>query len=273
MSEQTSAELEREAERARARVADTAETIKSKLSAGQLIDEFAGMFSGSDGSRAMANLKDQIRDNPLPVALVTFGLAWLALGRGSSDWVASGMSEKLKDEADGGVIPSMASSAQRAASAIAGQVSEAGTSTANAAGRAASAGASYVGRLSGSDAMTRARNSTSDLVDREPLVLAGLGLAIGTAIGALLPVSRFEQEEFGEQAEQLRKGAEDLVKKGIDEAKDVAAKAYEAVNEEAQRQGLVPDDGGSIVDRVGEVVKSAAEATEDAVRDKVGSEK
>lgn len=274
MTEQTSAELEREAEHARARVADTAETIKSKLTAGQLLDEFTGMFSGSDGSRALVNLKDQIRDNPLPVALVGAGLAWLAFGRGRSDWVAAGMSEEGSNGATG-TMRSMASSAKGAASTVSDRVSGAGTTAADAAGRVASASADYAERVAGrsSEYLHQARRSASDLVDREPLVLAGLGLVIGTAIGAMLPTSRFEQEEFGEQADRLRKGAEDFVKEAADEARDVAAKAYDAVNEEADRQGLLSEDGGSVVDRVGEVVKSATDATEEAVRDKLGSEK
>ncbi|MGI6852754.1 hypothetical protein [Mesorhizobium sp. 1B3] len=274
MTEQTSAELEREAERARARVADTAETIKSKLTAGQLLDEFTNMFSGNDGSRALVNLKNQIRDNPLPVALVSAGLAWLAFGRERSDWVAAGMSEERSDGATG-TIRSMASSAKGAASAVGGHVSEAGSTAADAAGRIASTSADYAERVAGrsSDYLHQVRSSASDLVDREPLILAGLGLAIGTAIGAMLPASRFEQEEFGEQADRLRKGAEDFVKEAADEARDVATKAYDAVNEEADRQGLLSDDGSSVVDRVGEVVKSAAGATEEAVRDKLGSGK
>lgn len=273
MNEQTSAELEREAERARARVAETAETIKSKLSAGQLLDEFTGMFSGGDGSQAFVNLKNQIRDNPLPVALVGAGLAWLAFGRGRSDWVAAGMSEEHSD-GSAGTMRSMASSVKGAASAVGEHVSGAGTTAADAAGKVASASTDYAGRVAGrsSEYLHQARRSASDLVDREPLVLAGLGVVIGTAIGAMLPASRFEKEEFGEQAERLRKGAEDFVKDAADEARDVAARAYEAVNEEADRQGLLSGDGDSVVDRVGKVVKSAAGATEEAVHDKLGTE-
>lgn len=336
MTEQTSAELEREAERARARIAETAETIKSKLSAGQLLDEFTGMFSGGDGSRALVNLKDQIRDNPLPAALVGVGLAWLAFGTGRSDWVATGMSEEGAETSSGAMrsmassmkgaasavgehvsgagaaisIPvalmgaglawlalgrgrsdwvaagmseessepygrtSMGSSVKGAASAVGEHLSGAGTTAADAAGRMASASSDYAGRLSdrSSEYVHRARRSASDLVDREPLILAGLGLALGTAIGAMLPISRFEEEEFGEQAERLRKGAEDLVKDAAEGARDVAAKAYDAVNEEADRQGLLSDGANSVVDRVGKVVQSAADATEDAVREKLGSE-
>ena len=84
MSEKSAAELERDADIARAKVADTAESIRSKMTPGQLIDEFTGMFSGGDGSAMLGNLKSQVRDNPLPLTLIGAGLAWLMLGNGTS---------------------------------------------------------------------------------------------------------------------------------------------------------------------------------------------
>ena len=80
MTDKSASELEREAERARAQVADTAESIRDKMSPGQLMDEFTSYFSGGDGSVALRNLGSQVRDNPLPIVLVGAGLAWLMLG-------------------------------------------------------------------------------------------------------------------------------------------------------------------------------------------------
>ena len=84
MTDKSAAELEREAEAARARVANTAETLRSKMTPGQLIDEMTGMLAGGDGSAAFNNLKAQVRDNPLPLTLVSAGLAWLMFGQGAS---------------------------------------------------------------------------------------------------------------------------------------------------------------------------------------------
>ena len=84
MNAKSSAELERDAEVARANVAETADAIRSKMTPGQMIDEFTGMFSGGDGQATLSTLKGQIRDNPLPLTLVGAGLAWLMLGQGAS---------------------------------------------------------------------------------------------------------------------------------------------------------------------------------------------
>ena len=111
------------------------------------------------------------------------------------------------------------------------------------------------------------------MFEREPLVLAALGLTLGTAIGAMLPHTRLEDETLGKYGRKLRDAGEDLYEKGMEEAKDVATEAYDAVKEEADQQGLTGDGQATVADRVGEVFKSAAERTEESVRDKIGSKK
>ena len=77
------AELEREAEAARARLSDTADQIRARMSPGQLMDEVLNQFRGGDGSQMLANLRGQVRDNPMALALVGSGLAWLMMGSGA----------------------------------------------------------------------------------------------------------------------------------------------------------------------------------------------
>ncbi|RWB50991.1 DUF3618 domain-containing protein, partial [Mesorhizobium sp.] len=84
MTKKSAAELEREAEATRARVVATAESIRDKMTPGQLVDELAGLFSGGAGAEMLANLKAQVRDNPLPLTVIGAGLAWLMLGSGAS---------------------------------------------------------------------------------------------------------------------------------------------------------------------------------------------
>ena len=119
---------------------------------------------------------------------------------------------------------------------------------------------------------SQARHAAEDMFEREPLMLAALGLTLGTALGALLPHTRLEDEALGKYGRKLRHVGEDFYEKGMEEAKDVAAEAYGAVKEEADRQGLRGDGEATVADRVGEVIKSAAERTEEKVRDKIGSQ-
>ncbi|ESZ40076.1 hypothetical protein X732_11775 [Mesorhizobium sp. L2C066B000] len=57
MKEKSAAELEREAEAARARVMETAESIRGKMTPGQLLDEFTGLFSGGESAAMLSNLR------------------------------------------------------------------------------------------------------------------------------------------------------------------------------------------------------------------------
>ena len=98
------AELEREAEAARARLSDTADQIRAKMSPGQMMDEVLNQFRGGDGSQMFANLRDQARDNPMALALVGSGLAWLMMGSGSHAHGASPVGRVDAAENDGPVL-------------------------------------------------------------------------------------------------------------------------------------------------------------------------
>lgn len=63
----------------------------------------------------------------------------------------------------------------------------------------------------------------------QPLVLAGLGLAIGAAIGALAPQSEAEERALADAGEKLRRGAQE----GLDAAREVAQGAAQGAFEGA----------------------------------------
>lgn len=323
MTGESMAELELEAEAARARMAETASTIRSKLTAGQMLDEFSGMVSGGDLSQGLGKLKEQVRDNPLPLTLIGAGIALLAFGPrtgGSSVGSAIGSmfgSGRSRDERDddgahfaggahGGTsresarrpadpfaamenegggrshgegLGARASSAAHAAAD--GVRSAAGTvrSAAHGASERVSDGASDLMEtadrlghemLTGAARKTRqARSAAEDAIDQEPLAIGALGLLLGAVLGATLPVSEFEEEQLGPHARKLREGAEDLAERGLKGAGAVASKTYDAVRDEADKQGLRPGDGETLASRVGEVVKAATDTVDETVREEL----
>ncbi|MFU0504401.1 hypothetical protein [Pseudaminobacter sp. NGMCC 1.201702] len=294
MSDKPAAEIEREAEIARARVADTAESIRSKMTPGQLIDEFTGLFTGGETSTAVSNLKAQIRDNPLPLTLVGAGLAWLMFGEGASARSSDSMDMRRMSRttdgsasdfgtagsewgsgdgtrSSGGSIASTLSGAAEAVTSAAGSAAEAVKTSATGAGRRLSGTASDYG-ASAAGMAARARHRAEDLFEREPLLVAALGLAVGTAIGAMLPRTAVEDEQMGRYRDKARDAAGDLLQQGIEGAKDVAAEAYSTIKEEADRQGLRGGGDTSMVEQVSEVAKSAAARTEEAVRERMGAQ-
>ncbi len=73
-------EIEDDIERTRAEVGATIDAIQEKLTPGQMMDQALQYLRSSGAGDFGRNLGRQVRDNPLPVALIGVGVAWLAMG-------------------------------------------------------------------------------------------------------------------------------------------------------------------------------------------------
>jgi ElaB/YqjD/DUF883 family membrane-anchored ribosome-binding protein len=73
-------EIENDIERTRAEVSSTIDAIQSKLTPGELMDQAIQYLRNSGGGDFGRNLGRTVRDNPVPVALIGVGIAWLAMG-------------------------------------------------------------------------------------------------------------------------------------------------------------------------------------------------
>ncbi|MGX9147953.1 hypothetical protein [Mesorhizobium sp. 128a] len=283
MIEKTSAELQREAEIARANVTDTAESIRNKMTPGQLIDEFSGLFTSGDSSSMLGALKSQVGANPLPVALVGVGLMWLMAGQGTQKPSAPSGSSRSntypgftsdvgtgdhQSDAEGltdAMSDALSGAADKAKSMVGDAIDGVSSSMAGAASSVSDSASQY--GASTVDQASKATAAAVDMLRQEPLVLAALGLAFGTAVGALLPRTDFEDQQLGETSDAVRERANGLLHQGVEEAKDVAAQAYQTVKDEADKKGFSAD--ASIIDTVSDVVKTTASKTERAVRNKI----
>lgn len=309
MNAKSAAALEREAEAKRAKVAETAESLRGKMTPGQMIDELTGYLRDSDGSIALDNLRTQVRDNPLPLAMIGTGMAWLFLGGGptssdlrkaASDATQHGSDNSATREAwgvgSGGVDTGtvggrgkgLASSATDTVGDTVTAASDAVSAAASKASHAASATAHRVG-----DAASEARRRTAesahhvseqaqhaadnlqktlgDLYRQEPLIMGALGVAVGAAIGAMLPRTELEDKHVGPYREQLRERAEETVQEAVEEAKAVATETYEAAKTEADRQGLSPKADKPLAEKAKKVGETAARTAESSVREKWSS--
>src|SRR5271166_2168916 len=74
-------DLESQAETDRSQIAATLEELRSRMSTGQLVDHAMAYARGHGGAELLRNLGDQVKANPLPLALVTAGLGCLMMGR------------------------------------------------------------------------------------------------------------------------------------------------------------------------------------------------
>ncbi len=80
----SSADIEREVERTRARLSDTLDELRDRMSPGQVVDQLVDYARDTGGGEFVRNLGRSMRDNPLPILLIGTGIAWLMLGGGPS---------------------------------------------------------------------------------------------------------------------------------------------------------------------------------------------
>lgn len=297
MTSETTLDLERKAERVRDDIADTTDHLRAKMSPGQLVDEVMGHLKDGSGSEFVSNLKHQVRDNPLALALIGSGLAWLTMGDGAKtsgrrvrrevaprngaalDPVsthgglatsshASPASSHLGDDKDhaassktrdalakgGAGLKSAATTTRDAAS---GAIHEA-SDRLHQAGDAVRHGAHDL-RDRGSEWVDTVESKFLDVLEREPLVIGALGVAVGAAIGAMLPSTRLEEEKLGPARAAASEKVDEVASSAVSAARDVASDAYEAAKDEADRHGL--GKGRPVAEKLGEVAKAAAHQT------------
>jgi hypothetical protein len=342
-----SAQLERETQSSRDQLADTLDELRARITPGEVVNQLVGYAQDTTGGLFFQHLKQQVANNPLPVAVMAAGFAWLMLGKGVSasrirqstvtvadkgrSWLsdsAQGATTKGREAADrlsaagshaSDAAGSMAADARDRMLAGAAAVSDAAADAASRAketmsdatdrmkdaasgvkdttkrlkdtaaaagaafgdtvsntydraaagtGRTASAVAGSASRL-GNTALTSGRDFM-DFCRDQPLVLAGVGLAVGAAIGALLPRTKAEDQFMGEASDELKEETKELAGRQFEKAKKVGEHAYDTAKEEAERQGLTSQ---SVADEVRSTMSDttiAPSSGADACNDKTG---
>src|SRR5690606_38457676 len=76
----SAAEIEDETRAARLQVERDIAELEHRLSPGQLMDQALDYLRHGNGAEFGRNFGRSVRDNPLPLALVGVGLAWLMFG-------------------------------------------------------------------------------------------------------------------------------------------------------------------------------------------------
>ena len=251
-----SARLEQDTERTRAQIEETLEEIRRRMTPGRMVDQFLDYTRDSAGGQFLGNLRQQVADNPVPVALIGAGLAWIMMSnrgaRGNGNWAPDaseqigapiptneGFEDSVKDAANS--IGEKGSDLGQRAGNIGSRVGAAASEAASAVGKATS---SAYGRTTDSashaasvmrDNASAASRSVREFANDQPLIVAGIGLAIGAVIGALLPRTEAEDRLMGTTSDDLKGEAQEFAKEQYEKGKAVAERAYEAGRNEADR--------------------------------------
>ncbi|MDP1598533.1 DUF3618 domain-containing protein [Phenylobacterium sp.] len=268
----SSEDVEREVEAAREDLDRTVEALKDKMTPGQLIDELGRTFKGGGAGELMGNLGVQVRENPMALAMIGAGMAWLMMGksdRSATDTAAS----VYQTNSDLGVAPATStgtgtgdlSDAVGNLKAKVGEVAGGVRDAASGAADHASQGLHDLGAQAGS-AGRKAVRSFEDILQQEPLIFGALGLAAGVALGAAFPSTALEDKTFGAARDSLVDAGE---KKLADVGQALNASghaAFEAAKGEADRQGLAAEGQATLVEKAESVIRSGV----DAARDELG---
>lgn len=204
-------EIQAEIDRTRREMDGTLHAIENRLTPGQLYDQGMHYLRNNGGTEFLSNLGDQAKRNPMPVALVGIGLAWLmATGK-------TGSGTQPEYDSSGPGIGERASQAKAKLSETAGSMRDR---------------ASQV-RDTTRQQLDRAKSQLDTLLHEQPLALGAVGLAIGALAAALAP--RTEQEE------QLAAKVDEIANpKGPGEPKPDALKKARDDERERLQQGVKP---------------------------------
>src|SRR5437667_7901581 len=79
-----SEQLERDTQSCRDELADTLDELRARMTPGEVVDQLVDYAQDTTGGLFFQNLKQQAASNPLPVALMGAGFAWLMWGKAVS---------------------------------------------------------------------------------------------------------------------------------------------------------------------------------------------
>lgn len=250
------AALEREATRTRHEIDQTVQEIEQRLSPGQLLDQVMGTVR-EHGGELGRNLGGQIKENPAALILTGVGLAWLTLGQGRTPRRESPPSQEISSPTYASSAPSRtgnADTSKSTGSSVKSSIKEASSSLKGAASSTRDryivakhtvADSAHRGKARIEDAKLHLHESASnlsertrvrmqhtsqqakDLYDEHPLLVGGLGVALGAALGAFLPHTETEDELVGERSDAVTDKLKTEASHQYDRARDKAKQAIE----------------------------------------------
>lgn len=219
------------------------------------------------------DLAEAARRNPLAAALIGVGVLWLFGGRAvqAAGTVVghtlqdSGAARAALDATSSGLKTGARSAGDNVASATARFESgvSAALHEARRYGREQADTVSQYARSvpeTGAEMFASLQSSLADAMERQPLALGAIGLALGAGIAAALPPTSLEADYLGESSEMVKERATQFASEKAARARTIAEEAFSAAADEARRQGLTVEGAKSAAGEVSEKARRVGEA-------------
>jgi hypothetical protein len=235
-------ELQQDIAQTRTHLDQTLNAIEQRLAPRQLLDEGLDYLRHSGAREYVANLGQAAKNDPLPLALVGVGLAWLMMsnGRHGSDHQSDTSQAYTLGSAANGTSGTSGSLGDKAAgvrdkvSDLGHKLSEGTRDTAQRLSDTAAAARERAQRVgeAARHGGERVRGAYDYLVNEQPLALGAIGLAVGVLLAASAPRTRHEDELLGSASDRLKDDAMAAGREQLDKVKTAAASAKDAAVDE-----------------------------------------
>ncbi|NUT15472.1 MAG: DUF3618 domain-containing protein [Cupriavidus sp.] len=275
--DRSSEQIQSDIERTRRELDRTLTLLERRLEPRRLVDQGVDYLRDNGAREYLSNLGRSAREQPLPLALVGVGLAWMMMTNGRAG--TGTYADRLSPDESAGAAASRAGEGMEALRSRAGELGNAVTSaveqTRNAAQRttqslseaadAARARAARVGEAT-RHAGQRLHSGYDHLVNEQPLALGAIGLALGAVLAAAAPRTRQEDEWLGGSSDRLMDDARRAAKAKVDEVQDaIRERRADGDAEAAEPRPL--DERGSFAAE-GQMQRQAARQDEAGAADK-----
>lgn len=201
-------QLEREVDKARTRFGETASELSDRLSPSELLDQAIDM-AREHGGELGRNLGAQVKNNPMSMILTSVGISWMMMSSGKNGAAQAHDRYDTNTDTDG----------QSFKDALGDTATKSRDKAAAVGDRMQSAGANV------KESAQHARESLVQFYRDQPLIAGSLGIAIGAALGALVPPTEMEDDMLGEASDH-----------SVDAAKSKAAGKYDEVRDKGLAQ-------------------------------------
>ncbi len=229
-------DIQAEIERTRNHMGRTLSAIEQRLSPGQLVDEGLDYLRHSGAREYVVNLGEAAKRDPLPLALVGVGLAWLMMSDRRSRGEASADVHSVSDGTS--QVKDTAAHLKAGMSRTSQKLSDTASAARDRAGQVTDAARRQAERV---------RGGFDRLLNEQPLALGAIGLALGAMLGGSAPRTREEDELMGDASERVRDDLNEMAREKWQRAEGAAGAAADAARTaaverlDAQRR---PDGGG-----------------------------
>jgi ElaB/YqjD/DUF883 family membrane-anchored ribosome-binding protein len=284
-NEQLSRHYEREAEATRRSLANNLSELQRHLSPGQVFDEVLTYAKDGGGSFARA-FSSAVRANPFPALMIGTGcMMFLAEKMGISRTTTSARYVGPRDmpgmtgaDQGSGIADKAKETASRATATIKEGIAAVGDKVRDASARTRETahdlrdsvtetvedlkqGSQSVGghlaetavhaRHQATTAARQVKDRAWSFIHEQPVLAAGIGLAIGAALAALLPSTKTEDRLMGERSDSIKKRIGDTASQQFQTAKQTAGEFVERAGDALEREGLTASGAAAeVVNRV-----------------------